>query len=136
MCRGFLPLISIVTHEKPGCKGSCIDNFITNDIENVLHTGTISDKISHHFPIVQIFQSNLKPIKNTTKCIQYYDYCNSNVDKFVEMLEEDLSSSSSMDDFGTFYQKFNLQSWLPHVNLMCPSALNVQCKITHGSQVV
>ena len=66
MSRGFLPLISIVTHEKPGCKGFCIDNFITNDIENVLHTGTISDKISHHFPIVQIFQSNLKPIKNTT----------------------------------------------------------------------
>ena len=107
MSRGFLPLISIVTHEKPGCKGSCIDNFITNDIENVLHTGTISDKISHHFPIVQIFQSNLKPIKNTTKCIQYYDYCYSNVDKFVEMLEEDLSSSSSIDDFGTFRQKFN-----------------------------
>ena len=39
------------------------DNSITNDIENVLHTGTISDKISHHFPIVQIFHSNLKPIK-------------------------------------------------------------------------
>ena len=63
MSRGFLPLISIVTHEKPGSKASCIDNFITNDIENVLHTGTISNKISHHFPIVQIFQSNLKPIK-------------------------------------------------------------------------
>ena len=56
--------------------------------------------------IVQIFQSNLKPIKNTTKCIRYYDYCNSNVDKFVEMLEEDLKSCS-IDDFGTFYQKFN-----------------------------
>ena len=52
---GFLPLISTVTHEKPGCKGSCIDNFITNDIENILLSGTISEKISHHFPIFQIF---------------------------------------------------------------------------------
>ena len=61
MSRGFLPIISTVTHEKPGCKGSCIDNFITNDIENILLSGTISEKISHHFPIFQIFKSNLEP---------------------------------------------------------------------------
>ena len=61
--------------------------------------------IRFHF-IVQIFQTYLKPIQNTTKCIQNYDYCNSNVDKFVEILEEDLSSCL-LDDFGTFYQKFN-----------------------------
>ena len=75
--------------------------------------------IRFHF-IVQIFQTNLKPIQNTTKCIQNYDYCN--VDKFVEILEEDLSSCL-LDDFGTFYQKFN-------------TVLATTCKITHGSQVV
>ena len=52
MSGRFFPLISIVTHEKPGC--SCFDNFITNDIKNLLHTGAISDKISHHFSIVQV----------------------------------------------------------------------------------
>ena len=79
MSRGFLPLISTVTHEKPGCKGSCIDNFITNDIENILLSGTISEKISHHFPIFQTFKSNLEPIPNERKYVQYYDYCNSNI---------------------------------------------------------
>ena len=74
MSRGFLPLISTVTHEKPGCKGSCIDNNITNDIENILLSGTISEKISHHFPIFQIFESNLEPIPNEQKYVQYYDY--------------------------------------------------------------
>ena len=28
---GFAPLISTATHEKPGCKPSCIDNIFTND---------------------------------------------------------------------------------------------------------
>ena len=69
-----------------------------------LHTGTISDKIQHHFPIVQIFQSNLKPIK-----IQLSVSNTMTTVTNVEMLEEDLSSCS-IDDFGTFYQKFNTVS--------------------------
>ena len=87
MSRGFYPLISTITHEKPGCSGSCIDNFITNDIEKVLISGTIDDKISHHFPIFQIFETNLKPIQNEDKHTQFYDYCNSNIEKFTDQLD-------------------------------------------------
>ena len=38
MSRGFLPLIFIVTDEKPGCKGSCIDNFIITSGANPCST--------------------------------------------------------------------------------------------------
>ena len=106
MSRGFFPLISTTTHEKPGCRGSCIDNIITNDIDNVLFSGTITEKISHHHPIFQIFESELIPINPKNKYVQNYDYCNSNVDKFVETLSCELSSYTR-DCFGTFINIFN-----------------------------
>ena len=87
MTRGFLPLISIATHVKPSCKPSCIDNLITNDIENILISGIIEEKISRHFPVFHIFNSYMKPINNKSKYIQYFDYCNSNVDNFVTSIE-------------------------------------------------
>ena len=39
---GMSPLISISTHHKPGCQPSCIDNILTNDIENSILSGTLS----------------------------------------------------------------------------------------------
>ena len=55
LSTGFAPLISIHTHEKPNCNGTCIDNILTNDVDNVLLSGTIRDKLLHHLPIFQIF---------------------------------------------------------------------------------
>ena len=51
LTNGFLPLISIHTHEKPGCNKSCIDNVFTNSINDYITSGTISESISHHLPI-------------------------------------------------------------------------------------
>ena len=45
--KGFSPTISTVTHEKPGCKPSCIDNFITNNNEIVIMSGTIPNSKSN-----------------------------------------------------------------------------------------
>ena len=106
MSRGFFPLISTITHEKPGCRGSCIDNFITNDIDNVIFSGTISEKISHHHPIFQIFECELTPINFKENYTQYYDYCNSNVEKFVETLSTELGNYTR-NCFGTFLNIFN-----------------------------
>ena len=108
MSRGFFPLISIATHVKPGCKPSCIDNLITNDIENILISGIIEEKISHHFPVFHIFNSDMKPIKNTSKYIQYYDYCNSNVDNFVTSIENELNFYE-ITNFDMFIEKFRQQ---------------------------
>ena len=106
MSRGFFPLISTLTHEKPGCRGSCIDNIITNEIEIIAHSGTINEKISHHHPIFQIFESEITPINSKEKHTQHYDYCNSNVEKFVETLNTELGSYER-DCFSTFIDKFN-----------------------------
>ena len=84
---GFAPLISIYTHEKPNCKKTCIDNILTNEFEDIIKIGTISDKLSHHLPVFQFSKlSNPKDKEDNDKMIQYYDYSNSNLDKFNELL--------------------------------------------------
>ena len=104
--KGFFPTISTITHEKPGCKPSCIDNFITNDIESVIVSGTIPNSISHHFQIFQIFESVVNKSSNKVKHTQFYDYCNSNVDNFVSSLQDEINDKE-INDFSTFIDIFN-----------------------------
>ena len=85
--RGFFPTISTTTHEKPGCKPSCIDNIITNDIESVITSGTIPNCITHHHQIFEIFESNVDKANSSQKYTQYYDYCDSNIEKLIEGLQ-------------------------------------------------
>ena len=99
--RGFYPTISTVTHKKPGCKPSCLDNIITNDIESVISSRTIPNTITHHHQIFQIFESTTHKLNSNPKFAQYYDYCSSNVEKFVECLSEDIGNSP-IDSFATF----------------------------------
>ena len=103
--RGFFPLISIATHEKPGCKPSCIDNIITNNVESVIASGTLKDRISHHSPIFQIFDTNIGSTKANLKYKQYYDYCQSNVDEFLNVLEHDLDNQV-IHNFTSFHNTF------------------------------
>ena len=103
--KGFYPTISTVTHEKPGCKPSCIDNIITNNIENVIASGTIANTITHHHQIFQIFESTTNKLNSNPKLTQYYDYCNSNVDRFIECLGEDIGKTD-IDSFGKFTEIF------------------------------
>ena len=51
LTSGYAPTISLVTHEKPHCKGSCIDNIYSNSPDNIVLSGTITDKITHHLPL-------------------------------------------------------------------------------------
>ena len=101
---GLVPLISISTHHKPGCKETCIDNILTNSTDDVTHSGTISTSISHHHAIFTIFKSPI--ITNTNqsgpKHLQYYDYSNKNVNKFVNELEVKLNSEPPKD-FSEFF---------------------------------
>ena len=103
--RGFFPTISTKTHEKPGCKSSCIDNFITNDIDSVIVSGTIPNTISHHFQIFQIFESAVNKSKNNSKFTQYYDYCNSNVENFSMCLQEEIHANK-IENFSSFLEIF------------------------------
>ena len=104
--RGFYPSISIPTHEKPGCRPSCIDNIITNDIESVIASGTIPNHISHHHQLFQIFETAIDKTNSNSKYTQYFDYSASNVDAFSKSLQKDLDKNT-IDDFSSFVEIFN-----------------------------
>ena len=102
---GFAPLISTATHEKPGCKPSCIDNIFTNEPENTIKSGTIDLGITHHHAVFQCFNGIDKSKFSDMKHIQYYDYCKSNVEKLYESLEHRLhiEKPKIFNDFFTIY---------------------------------
>ena len=84
---GFYPTISLYTHQKSEhFKKSCIDNILTNDIDSIVHSGTISNRIAHHFPIFQLLNVSVLKKKNE-KHVQHYDYCNSNLTNFGNELD-------------------------------------------------
>ncbi len=106
---GLSPVISTHTHQKPGCNQTCIDNIFTNSVDGTICSGTISVGISHHMAIFLIFDS-LSNTDETPKSnyMQYYDYCNSNVENFIDNLGNKLMAEPPMD-FSSFYSTFNTQ---------------------------
>jgi len=85
--NNMIPLISIPTHEKPGCTPSLIDNLLTNSTENLITAGVLEGGVSHHLPIFGIFDLKSDQHSDSTSCIPKYDYCESNLNKFVEELD-------------------------------------------------
>ena len=106
--HGYTPLISVHTHEKPGCSPTCIDNIVTNDVENVHLSGTISDNIAHHLPVFVHCNNNIniKSKTDNTKYAQYYDYCNANVENFIDSLQSKFETNTPVD-FGSFNSTFH-----------------------------
>ena len=106
LSSNFSPLISVHTHEQPGCRTSCIDNIHTNNHENVILSGTISEKISHHLPIFQfsniIFSKNCEKQTHT----QYYNFSRSNLDLFTKNLEEATNDFVVDENFSAFHEIF------------------------------
>ena len=66
----FVPLISLATHHKPNCNPSCIDNIIVNSYDNLLISGTLEWNVSHHTPIMRVYDSLLSksPVINPLHC--------------------------------------------------------------------
>ena len=87
---GFAPLISISTHEKPGCEKTCIDNIVCNYFDNIIFSGTIMDRLSHHLPIFSF--SKIKQITNdrdtASNTLPQFDYSNENMEKFSEKIKK------------------------------------------------
>ena len=50
-CNNMIPVISLATHEKPGCAPTLIDNILMNTTENLVGAGVLESRVSHHFPI-------------------------------------------------------------------------------------
>ena len=102
---GFAPLISIYTHEKPGCKPTCIDNIFTNDWDTIISSGTLAESVSHHLPTFTFFKYCITNV-SADKHIQYYDYCQTNVSNFTCSLEQELLKTQPQS-FDEFYSTFN-----------------------------
>ena len=101
----FYPVISTATHVKSGCKPSCIDNILTNSIDDVVQTATISENISHHMPILSLINSSIEHSEVKDKFVKYYDFCVSNVELFTNTLKERLSGDCT-EDFDSFNSMF------------------------------
>ena len=91
--NGYCPLISISTHMQPGCNRTCIDNIMTNQKpQNILASGKITGKISNHSGIFQISRDVHSSLhkKDDAKIKIEYDYNEKNLQKFVDILAEEL----------------------------------------------
>ena len=65
--------------------------------------------LSTYGMLTEGFKSNLEPLPNEQKYVQYYDYCNSNIETFLETIDQELNSCT-IDSFWTFLTNF-LQHW-------------------------
>ncbi len=84
---GAFPLISLPTHCQPGCRKTCIDNILTNTVDNVIGSGVIRESVSNHsyvYQLTNIMHDHTLAEKN----IQYYDFSQKNINKFVDELDE------------------------------------------------
>ena len=87
LANELYPLISLATHEKPHCKKTCIDNILTNNIDHIIQSGTLIDKLAHHSPIFSLSNINVNSDSNDQDIpTQYYDFSNVNVSKFLNKL--------------------------------------------------
>ena len=109
--HGYMPLLSISTHHKPGCIKTCIDNILTNqDPSKILANGKMNNKISGHSGIFQISKLALSNqpgyIDQDSKIKIYYEYSNENIQQFCKVLSNELwtNSPQSFDQFMGTYQ--------------------------------
>ena len=106
-CNNMIPVISVATHEKPGCAPTLIDNIMTNSTDNLIGAGVLESRVSHHFPIFCILNCsslNEEPQSNKFK----YDYCQSNIDKFLDDMDQTFADEIFVyneSSFETFVQK-------------------------------
>ena len=108
LSSGFAPTISKATHERPNCKKSCIDNIFTNEIESIILSGVISDKIGHHSMVFQFLDTKVNCQKASEKHVQSYNFSNSNIHNFVNMLSEEFTNIQPSKNFNDFTNAFNL----------------------------
>lgn len=103
----FVPVISLATHEKPGCSPSLIDNILTNSTDNIISAGLLGSGVSHHLPIFCILDCNLPENTERTTKEPKYDYCESNMNKFLDDMRSNFDCSLQYDEknFETFVSK-------------------------------
>ena len=100
---GLFPLISKVTHTRPNCRGTCIDNILTTEPINVNLTGIIEQSLSHHSSVFAISKLSHSYAKKEAVALNY-DFSESKTELFVKSLENlsvegENSLGDNLDDF-------------------------------------
>ena len=83
-CSGFIPTISLASHEKLGCQPSLIDNILINSSERLVQSGVMSGGISHHHPTFCLFDYETSLESSTDHQLPKYDFCTENIDCFLD----------------------------------------------------
>ena len=103
--NNLIPLISLPTHEKPGCRATLIDNILVNSTERILRSGILKSSVSHHHPVF-CFLSCTKTHHQNGKLKQpKYDYCETNVNSFLDDVRNEVElrnfayNEKSFEDF-------------------------------------
>ena len=102
--NGFLPVISVSTNHKAGCKKSCIDNIISNQAPlNIAASGKFSSAMSSHSGIFQISVNiGVEENKAVEKIKIDYEYSYDNIQKFKENLDDALNQKT--EGFDNFFE--------------------------------
>ena len=103
-CNNMIPIISVATHEKQECKPSLIDNIFINTSETLEIAGVLDNKISHHSPIFCFLNHCNPSIKVNELKSPKYDYCEANIDKFIDKVQHLNENSRQLNeaDFTNF----------------------------------
>ena len=98
--RGYIPTISLATHEKPGCMPSCIDNIFTNSPYIISKSFVLESRVSHHHPIVSVVNltnCQCNPTDNSDPIFPTYDYCDANMIRLSNTLSHTIRGMHIMN---------------------------------------
>ena len=107
LSQGLFPLISLFTHRRANCNSSCIDNILTNNVEDCHVSGVINEIGLNHSPIFSIFNLKLSsPDNKAALQIQEYSYFAKNIEALEQELNAELIDVYKELDFESFFQLF------------------------------
>ena len=126
--NGFLPLISIATHFKPGCKPSCIDNIITNSTDNIIKAGVIDTAATHHVPIFCMINFTHK-IHEDEPIPPMYDYSESNMSKFERLFQAYITENNHFDSHEI--NEITFENFMNNTNKLVDDCFVMDTKLLH-----
>ena len=111
--NNFVPLISLATHEKPGCKATLIDNILVNSTGQVLKSGILKSTVSHHCPIFSFLKCERNREENAALQNSHnpkFDYCETNMNSFLDDIRNEIYHT----DFK--YDEQNFEKFVAKIN--------------------
>ena len=111
--NNMIPVITMATHEKPGCKSSLLDNIFINSSSRLQCAGIMECRVSHHSPVFCYLNYDNSSDEDTDTKYPKYDYCDSNVQKFLQKLNTSLEDQYNVyneENFVKFTQEFKKYS--------------------------